>query len=117
MGIPYDESEFERRGLAGHAGDDGAQDARYVGAVAWLRHRAADRAGEWGCALGELRNALSGVIEARAGGVHRVGMGRVGQQPQGEVLPVDEGGAEASPQRGGGMGADDWDRRAVLLVS
>ena len=57
--------------------------------------------------LRQLRHALSGAAEARAGGLHRVRVGRVRQQPPGEVLPADARRQEAGRARGAGMGADD----------
>ena len=42
--------------------------------------------------------------------------GCLGQQPESEVLPAHQGWAEASAQRGRGVGADDRDRRAILFV-
>ena len=33
--------------------------------------------------------ALPGPAQARAGGLHQLGMGRLRQQPEGEVLPAD----------------------------
>ena len=40
-------------------------------------------------------------------------LGRVGEQPQGEVLPADAAGQKQLASDNGGVGADDRDSRAV----
>src|SRR4029078_13550100 len=76
------------RSLAGHFGADGAQDARYDGAAAWIWHRPADRTDERPRARVELRHAVPRPAETRARGIHRVGMGHLREQSESQVLPA-----------------------------
>ena len=78
-----------------------------LGPAARLRYRAADRADQRAPPLAQLRNALPRPAQARAGGLRHVRMGRLGQQPQGEVLPAHPGRAEATRQGSARVGAHD----------
>src|SRR6185436_49344 len=80
----------------------------------WLWDRPPHRADERRSAGGQLRHALSGSAQARAGRLYRVGMGRLGEQPQGQVLHAHARGPETARKAGAGVGADDGDHRAVL---
>src|SRR5262249_11051422 len=61
----------------------------------------------------ELRHPVSGAPEARAGRRDRVGLGRVGEQSQGQVLPAD-GGRTARDRSGDPrLGRHDGDSRAL----
>src|SRR5690242_10876974 len=91
--------EIENGSLAGHAGIDGIEDAECAGAAAWLRHCEANRADERQSVGDQSRDSLSGAVEAGAGGFDCVGVGYVGEQSQGEVLPHHEIGEEGT---GGG---------------
>ncbi len=63
-----------------------------MGAAAWVWDRTADRADQRGSAFAELWDAVSGAAEAGAGGGDCLGVGRVGEQSEGEVLQADAGG-------------------------
>ena len=95
-------------GLAGDAGPDGAEDAGGHGAAARIRHRPAHRADERRAPLPELRHPVPGAPEAGAGGRDHLGVGRLREQPQGEVLPADPGrpapGRAGDPRVGAGHG-------------
>ena len=58
---------------------------------------------------------VSRAAEARAGGLHRVGVGRVRQQPQGEVLQADARGPQADREGRARVGEDDRDTRKFLV--
>ena len=52
---------------------------------------------------------VSRAAEARAGGVHHVGVGRVRQQPQGEVLQADTRGPQTDREGRARVGEDHGD--------
>jgi hypothetical protein len=61
----------------------------------------------------ELWDSLSGSSEAGAGGLYRLGVGRVGQQPQGKVLQAYARRAETTGEGRAGLGASYSDCGAV----
>src|SRR5262245_49277157 len=106
--------ERENRRLAGDARADGSQDARSPGAAARLRHRAPHRTDQRASAFNQLRHDLSGAGQARTGRLHRLGLGRVRQQSQGQILQTDARGPQTAGERDGEMGDDDRDSGALL---
>ena len=95
------------------AGDTGFADFEDVGAGGNARvgHRAADQAGVEGRATGESRGVVSGAAPAGKQRVDSGGVGRVGEQPEGEVLLADAGGEEVHAGGRGELGealGGDW---------
>src|SRR5580692_10678619 len=80
--------------VARDAGADGAEDAAGDGSIAWIWHSAAHRADERRSSGCELWNPVSGVAQARAGGLHPLRMGFLGQQSQSKVLQAHARGPE-----------------------
>ena len=87
-----------------------------AGAAAWIRDRSPDRADQRRPPLVELRDAVPGAAEAGAGGLDRLRVGGLGEQPQGEVLPAHPGWPAPARPGGSRLGAGDGHSRALPLV-
>src|ERR1700726_2240856 len=74
----------EGGGLAGHFGYDRLEDVRNNGADAWIRDRAAHRAGFARIGEFESRDAVSGTLAPAAARMDLFGVGSVGKQSQGQ---------------------------------
>src|SRR5260370_32386674 len=111
MGIQYGQEE---RCMAGHTGFDGAEDLGVDGAAAWVRHSAADRADQRRSPAPQLRHPIPGAAQTGAGGLHRVRMGRLGQQSQGQVLQADAGGSRAAETGSKGVERDGRHHRSIF---
>src|SRR5206468_2217414 len=97
----------QARGAAGDVGPDGPEDAPDDGPPPRLRDRAPHRTDERRPPDHQLRHPLSGAGEAGAGGLRRFGVGNVGEQPEGEVLPAHAGRPGAGGEGGAGVAAND----------
>src|ERR1035441_5295307 len=107
----------QNRSLAGHAGLDGPENAGGPGPPARLWHCAPHRADQPGPALHQPRDALSGTAQAGAGRLHLGGVGRVRQQPQSQVLPPDQGGAQAAGVGNTPVAADYRNHRPLFRAA
>src|ERR1700691_2617065 len=114
MTDPREEHEAKEGCPARDAGPDGAEDSRCARAVAWARHRAADRTDQRRTAGREPGHPLSRTPEAGTGGSCCFGVGTLREQPQGPLLSADPCGPQTAGSRKAGLGADRCDHCAVL---
>src|SRR5262249_14257795 len=89
------------RSPPGNTRSAGAEDARFDGAAARLRDRPAHPAGLRRAAAVEPGNALPRAAAPRAARLDRFRVGRVGKQPQGQVLLSDPRRTQAAPRGSG----------------
>ena len=59
----------------------------------------------------QLRDAVSGAAQAGTGGVHRLRMGRLRQQPQGEVLQLTRAGRKQMQSE-----TREWEQTTAILA-
>src|SRR5262249_20873891 len=104
---------FQARSSARHARLDRSEDTGEYGPVTWLRHRYADQPDLRRTAEAESGNVIPCASPARTKRLDQLEVGRLGQQPQSQILFTDKVGRKATRGRNRELGADGRSDRPI----